>query len=462
MKWNKFRAAYVNGAWISPYYIKLDSHGMILDTKEAIEGKADVEHEAYLLPGIPNAHSHSFQYVMSGLAERVVAGRENDDFWFWREQMYRLANSIRPEELLHVTTRLYMSMLEQGYTSVAEFHYLNHDFEGKSFPQPVRNAEVIMQAAADAGIALTLIPVYYHQAAPNVPIKPLQRRFYFESVERYASFIDEAVSLQKKEFPHAKIGFGVHSLRAAPLEAIRDILKAKLSDGPCHLHASEQTQDVSSFVEAYGQKPIHWLENQVGLTSQHNLVHATHLEVSERQYLAKSGATVVLCPTTEANLGDGIFPFREYVEEKGSWSIGSDSQVNLNPFIEMTALELTQRLVDKKRNVLCRGNTLDSGKILFDNALIGGRKSMGLGENDFVPGRLFDGVLIDPEHERIWQKPLDSILSILCYAPEKSHILGTFSLGKLRAQNGKHLNSEAINPRYRQDVKRLMSELSGL
>lgn len=462
MKWIKFKAAYVNGQWKIPFFLEHDKDGRIIQTSESEPPRVDLVQDAYFIPGVPNGHSHSFQYVMAGLAERVIPGRENDDFWFWREQMYKLANTIRPEELLSVTTQLYQTMLEYGYTSVTEFHYLNHDFEGKPFSKQTRNGEVLMEAAKLSGMKLTLVPVYYHQAAPNVAIKPDQKRFYFDSVDRYLRFIEDTVALAKTQYPSVTVGYGVHSLRAAPLEDIKRVIGGRWTNGPCHLHASEQTADVDSFVAAYGQKPIVWLSEHVDLGERHHLVHATHIDEVERKLLVKSGATVVLCPTTESNLGDGIFPLRDYHREGGSWSIGSDSQVNLNPFIEMASLELTQRLIDEKRNVLCSPGRTLSGDIVFDAALSGGRKSVGLPARSWMPGSLLEGVLIDPEHERLWSRPLESVLSILSYAPEKSFVKAVYAEGQLRVVDGHHLEKAQGVSVYRQTLSRLMGELQAI
>lgn len=462
MKWLKFRAAYVDGNWVSPFFVQLDAEGKIHSTQTSLDQRADEDHDFYLLPGIPNGHSHSFQYVMSGLSERVVPGREKDDFWFWREQMYRLANAIDLEDLLHVTTQLYSNMLEYGYTSVTEFHYLNHDFEGRAYDKPTRVGEVIMESAKRAGIHLTLVPVYYHQAAPNTPIKPQQKRFYFESVDRYLRFIEETVRSSRSSYPDVTVGYGVHSLRAAPLVDIKTILSQAWTTGPCHFHASEQTADVESFVAAYKQRPIEWLAENVPLGVQHNLVHATHIDAQEREILVKSGATVVLCPTTESNLGDGIFPILEYQLSGGSWSIGSDSQVNLNPFLEMAAPELTQRLLDRKRNVFCRTGEYVSGDILFNAALRGGRRSLGLPQESFSKGSYFEGLLVDPEHDRLLARPLGDLLSILCFAPEKDMIHSVYSKGLKRVEAGHHIAKRSNVEGYRKALGKLMSSLQTL
>ncbi len=455
MSWIKFTSAYVDGSWKTPFFVELDDDGRIMNTTSMHQGPVHESHSAYLISGVPNGHSHSFQYVMSGLSERVAPGRVDDDFWFWREQMYRLANAISPDELLSITTRLYCSMLEHGYTSVAEFHYLHHGEGGANYPRATQMAEVLFEAAEQAKIKLTLVPVYYNQAAPGLAIKQEQKRFYFKDTDRYLKFIEETTALAKVRFPSATVGYGVHSLRAAPLEDIKLILSTPWTQGPCHLHASEQIKDVESFVSAYGVRPIKWLAENTPLGARHNLVHATHVIPEERQLLGKSGATVVLCPTTEANLGDGIFPFLDYHRDGGSWSVGSDSQVNLNPFVEMAAPELTQRLLDQKRNVLVSDEAYISGDILFNAALTGGRRSVGLDEASYAVGSLFEGVLIDPDHDRIYGRPLDSILSILCYAPERDLIKCVYSEGVLNVVEGRH-RLKTDSSLYRKSLKRLL------
>ncbi|MBC7659670.1 MAG: amidohydrolase family protein [Chitinophagaceae bacterium] len=462
MKWLKFKAAYVEGAWVSPFFIQVDDEGMINATSATSpQGKCE-EQDVYLLPGIPNGHSHSFQYVMSGLSERVLPGRTNDDFWFWREQMYKLANHIELDELLSVTTQLYMGMMEQGYTSVTEFHYLHHDHAGKGFARATQVAEVIMEAAQQAGLHLTLVPVYYNQAAPKVPIKPQQKRFYFASPDNYLSFIEQTVAVANANYTDVLVGYGVHSLRAAPLDDIKTILSTPWTKGPAHFHASEQTADVDSFVAAYKVRPIDWLADNVPLSSHHNLVHATHLTPQESKKLVKSGATVVLCPSTEANLGDGIFPIVDYQANGGSWCIGSDSQVNLSPFREMQMPELTQRLLDRKRNVFCNETQLDSGTILYDQALKGGRLAVGLPKTSFAAGSLLEGLRVNPYHDRLLERPLSSVLSIMIYAPETNMIEGVYCKGSVRVSGGRHVGRSGNQEAYMRATKRLMQALATL
>ncbi len=462
MKWLKFKAAYVDGAWCSPYFIQLNKEGRILASTANDPGGAVENHENYLIPGVPNGHSHAFQYVMSGLSERMLPGRESDDFWLWREQMYALANDIQLDELLAVATQLYMNMLEQGYTSVCEFHYLHHEPSGKPYPRETQISEILMEAAQRAGMGLTLTPVYYQQAAPNVPIKPQQKRFHMASVDAYLSFVEQAVDMTKANYPEVIVGHGVHSLRAAGLEDIKTILGTPWTKGPAHLHASEQTADVKGFVEAYGVRPIQWLADNIPLSSHHNLVHATHMDAEETSRLAKSGATVVICPTTEANLGDGIFPFGDYHRQGGSWCIGSDSQMNLNPFWEMAAPEQTLRLTERKRNVLCRGDELDSGKIVFDRALKGGRSALGQAPGLFAVGRLFEGILLDPLHDRFLERPLSAVLSVLVFANEPTMIQGVYSKGSLRVSHGRHIGRASNQAAYARSLKRLMQSLGGI
>lgn len=462
MKWLKFKAAYHEGQWKSSFYIQIDAHGRIQKTSDVdIKGPAE-EQDFYLLPGLPNAHSHSFQYVMAGLSERVLPGRGEDDFWFWREQMYQLANDIKLDELLAVTTQLYMNLLEQGYTSVAEFHYLHHDLTGKSHPRPTQIAEVIMEAAQRAGLLLTLVPVYYNQAAPNVAIKPQQRRFYFKAADLYLSFIEQTVAVAQANYPDVIVGYGVHSLRAAPLDDIKTILSSPWTKGPAHLHASEQEEDVRSFVAAYGLRPVDWLSDNIPLSRHHNLVHATHISQSESRKLVKSGATVVLCPSTEANLGDGIFPIVDFHREGGSWCIGSDSQVNLNPFQEMQMPELMQRSLDRKRNVFCKDGQLDSGALLYDRVLKSGHMALGHAEGSFQKGSYLEGLLLDPYHDRLLERPLNTLLSVLVFAPETTMIRAVYAKGLLRVRDGRHLGRATNQAAYSRALQRLMQGLNGL
>ncbi|MFY7927267.1 MAG: amidohydrolase family protein [Oligoflexus sp.] len=459
----RFAAAYVDEQWITPCYVRLNPEGHLLAISEAApEGMPVEEHSGYLIPGLSNGHSHSFQYVMAGMAEHLKLGREADDFWSWREAMYRVANSIDPDQLLEVSTQFYMALLEEGYTGVCEFHYLHHDKAGQPYADLTRMGGVLMEAARRAGIELTLTPVYYHQSSPGVPLRREQRRFYFADTDAYLLLLEQTSSLARDHYPEVQIGYGVHSLRAAPLGDIKTVLGTHWTLGPAHLHASEQAEDARIFEVSYRSRAIDWLYDNISLDTHHHLVHATHINDVEVKKLVATQATVVLCSTTEANLGDGIFPLPEFHMQGGSWAIGSDSQVNLSPFIEMRMPELVHRLLLEKRNILCKGQELDSGKLLFDRVLKGGRSSLGRSTRSFVIGQPFQGIVLDAEHDRLLARPLSQVLSILVFTGDRSLIAEVWSRGKKRVQQGRHRERALYRPGFERSMLQLMQELSGI
>ncbi len=457
----QYRAGYVGEQWVSPCFVSIDEAGRILDigSQKPLEAISQLSN-GYLLPGFANAHSHSFQYLMSGMAEQLQAGHETDDFWSWREQMYQLADVLDPQQLMELTTRFYQVLLEYGYTSVCEFHYLHHDKSGKPYEQPAALAEAIMEAAKRAGIRLTLVPVYYHQSAPGKAIQPQQRRFYCKDTDEYLSLLEQIANVNRKLYPEVLVGYGVHSMRAAPPRDIKTILGTHWALGPAHLHVSEQSSDALLFEQTYHCRAIDWLYDNVPLSDHHNLVHATHINSVEIKKLVASKATVVLCPSTEANLGDGIFPFPEYFSQGGTFCIGTDSHVGLCPFGEARFPETFHRLFLEKRNILANAQQMDSGALLFNHVQSSGRKALGLVGEAFKPGQPFDAIVLDSEHDRLLERPLDSVLGIAMYAGDRSLIEDVYVQGKRMVQGGRHVNRDQTKESFRKVLHGVMQELN--
>lgn len=369
-----------------------------------------------LLPGVVNLHSHAFQRDMAGLTE--VASGKGDNFWSWRQVMYQYLATLQPEDVYRIARQLYADMLKAGYTSVAEFHYLHHDVMGEAYSNASEMSLQIIQAARDTGIALTLLPVLYGYSNFGGKLPESGQRRFVHRVDSYLKLLGDLNSYVDKD--NIVIGVAFHSLRAVTPEMITDVMAALPALGmgacPVHIHIAEQQKEVEACLAWSGQRPVAWLLDHVDVDGRWCLVHATHMDAEETTRLAVSGAVAGLCPTTEANLGDGIFPAREYGADRGKWGIGSDSHVSVSPWEELRLLEYGQRLHYRERCVLSdEGKSV--GRSLFDGAVLGGaaasgRKSGAIAEGykADLQGFIFsDGSLLSRRHG-------DSMLDTLVFA----------------------------------------------
>jgi len=365
-----------------------------------------------------NAHSHAFQYAMVGKTEVTSNANRADDFWSWRRAMYQIALGISPDELEKVATRLYQDMLNAGYGGVAEFHYLHHDQNGNAYSNPAEMGERLVTAAKAAGIAITLVPVYYNQGNFGVESDPNQRRFISKNVDEYFRLV-EATQKAVKLYDQARLGVGVHSLRAANKEDVIQIFKYFGPDVPKHLHISEQIKEVNDCIAATGLRPVEYLfdfmsKASVQIDSSYHLVHATHSNDKELELIANSGANVVLCPTTEGNLGDGFFSIEKFVALDGSFSIGSDSHISIDPLEELRWIDYGARLRLQKRNPLCGLGSkpyTSSARLLYEKTQTAGRRALGLKPEETLPG----GLKVDTSLPAFAGKSGDEILATLIY-----------------------------------------------
>ncbi len=349
-----------------------------------------------VLPGVVNAHSHAFQRAIAGLTER--SGGQDDDFWSWRNRMYRAALQITPAQLETTATQLYAELLEGGYTQVCEFHYLHNDLDGQPYADPLEMSLALVRAAQATGIGLTLLPVLYMHSGFAVQragggLRDDQRRFAStpDSVVRIAEAVN-ALAL-----PRVNAGLALHSLRAVDPGALKEASAVGAQKGwPVHIHISEQTQEVDDCIAHHGQRPVEWLLNHAPVNAHWNLVHATHVNPQELAGIAAAGASVVLCPSTEANLGDGVFDLPTHLQLQAAWSIGSDSHATRRLSEELRLLEYSQRFARRQRNVAARASGIDStAATLFDGALAGGPVASGLPLGGLVAGQRADFCLLD-------------------------------------------------------------------
>ncbi len=460
MKVLKFAALLQESGWTSPAYICVDEQGIITsigDVPPEDGSVTIVELPHIAMPGFPNSHSHAFQFAMAGLTEGTGDSHTTDDFWSWRQLMYSLAQKINPEAMEDIAAYLYSQMLCSGYTAVAEFHYLHHNPSGNHYSDRAEMSRRLLSAARRAGIDITLVPVYYRTGNFNKPAFAQQRRFICQGVDAYRQLI-EAVERAVAEYPNAKMGVGVHSLRAAPIEDVQAIFSEKFSTLPLHLHISEQTGEVDACLAVHGRRPVQLLFDLVTVDQRVSLVHCTHLNAEEVALLAKSQANVVLCPTTEGNLGDGFFPFVEFLRQGGRFSIGSDSQVSLCFRKELQFLDYGQRLLTRKRNIVCDGSNEQSGDLLYWNAVVSGQQAMlGSQQRPLNVGSPMNAVLIDPERLVSPEHSGGKFLSSFIYAQDHKAMVGTICRGELVVDRGRHREEDVLFPRFAAAMRTLLA-----
>ncbi|HSK73093.1 MAG TPA: formimidoylglutamate deiminase, partial [Pyrinomonadaceae bacterium] len=394
MKSYRFKALLQNRGWLENATVSIDESGKIVSITQE-ENPDSVYIDGYALPGFQNAHSHAFQYAMAGLAERHSASQTADDFWSWREAMYSLALNLDPEQMKTIAAMLYAELLRHGFTNVAEFHYVHHDKNGESYRNLAAMGEALVEAAKEAGIKITLIPIFYQKGGFGLPANDRQRRFISPTFEDYLRLFETSEQVCKK-YEGANIAVGIHSMRGVDSQDILRTAKDAPQDVPFHIHVSEQLKEVEDSLAFLGKRPVEWLLENIELNERFHLVHATHLTENETERLAKSQANVVLCPSTEGNLGDGIFPLREFQLFGGNWSIGTDSHIGLNPLEELRILDYGQRLITHKRDTFIGEETEDSGLFAITKATVAGRRAMNNFQSEFFAvGAPFDACIIN-------------------------------------------------------------------
>ena len=368
MKTYFFKQALLPDGWNNNVRVKIDAEDLFHDVSVNSKAKHNDIELDYVIPTMPNCHSHVFQRTMAGLTEYKTS--DSDSFWSWRDLMYKYANLIDAKQLYHIARYVYSEMLLAGYSSVCEFHYLHRDLDDKTNTTAMSLA--IIHAAHDVGINLTLLPVLYTQAhIDGSPLSDLQQRFKLSSEE----YIKLYRHLQKELYPEQNLGICFHSLRAVSISQIQSVLTNLGTTQPVHIHIAEQEAEINQVLKHTGKRPVELLFDNFEINQNWCLIHATHLSDNEIDLIAKSGAIVGICPMTEANLGDGIFPLPRYIKKNGGFAIGSDSHILINPFQEMQILEYSQRLQNRQRIIASTDKTSNVGTFLWNNAIKGGAQA---------------------------------------------------------------------------------------
>jgi formiminoglutamate deiminase len=457
-----FESALLPHGWARGVRITATPAGRIERIEASTDpGDADERH-AIGIPGLPNVHSHAFQRGLAGLTER--RGPTGDSFWTWRELMYRFVERLDPEGVEAIAALAYAEMLEGGLTHVGEFHYLHHDRDGTPFSDPGELAARIAAAAEQTGIGLTLLPTFYaHSGFGGAEPTPRQRRF-INTVESFARIVEASLAAVR-HLPGATVGIAPHSLRAVTPEELAAIVPLAQSE-VIHIHIAEQTREVDDCVAWSGRRPIEWLLEHQTVDERWCLVHATHATDAEVSGMASTGAIVGLCPITEANLGDGIFPAPTFLRLKGRFGIGSDSNILLDGAEELRILEYSQRLAHRARNVLASAERRSTGRSLFDEATSGGARALhsvlgsgakGPGTGALTAGASADIVSLNAHHPALAERTEDEILDSWIFASGRAVVDCVWRAGVKVVINGRHHRREALLARYCRTLKGLLA-----
>ncbi len=404
-----------------------------------------------VLPGLPNLHSHAFQRGMAGLTE--VAGTGEDSFWTWRDWMYRFALALEPEDVEAIAALAYVEMLEAGFTTVGEFHYLHHGRDGRPYADPAELGRRCIAAAEATGLAIALLPVFYaHSGFGGLPPGEGQRRF-ISDLDLFAR-VAEGGRAAASAYARGHFGIAPHSLRAVTRDELTALVAA-FPDGPVHIHVSEQVREVEDCLAAHGTRPIALLADTVALSERWCLIHATHADAAERRIMAEAGAVVGLCPVTEANLGDGLFDGVDFRGCGGRFGVGTDSNVAISATGELAMLDYAQRFATRRRTAMAdRGRS--TGRTLIEDCLAGGAQALGLGAAGITVGAPADFVVLDGNHMAFAGRGGDAVLDSWIFGPSAGAVREVWVSGRRVVDGGQHVARSAVEARARAVLERVI------
>lgn len=453
----RFTCAWLADGWHRNVVISVDPGGDIVDVATGDTVTAARMINGAAIAGMPNIHSHAFQRAMAGLVEQ--SGGKDDSFWTWRETMYDVASRITPDCLNGVAAQLYADMVKAGYTSVCEFHYLHSPggLAGEpSHEQRLAMSQALVDAATTAGIGLTLLPTLYQTSDfGGAPPTERQRQFSMETRE-YLDLLD-ALRQSLQRSPQLEVGMALHSLRAVPPESLRMVLDSQRDRQVIHIHIAEQEREVQACLERTGKRPIEWLLDNAPVDRHWCLVHATHATAAELQRVAAAGAVVGLCPTTEANLGDGIFPMETLLEAGGAFAIGSDGHVSLSPIEELRWLEYQARLARRQRGVLSDGK-LSGGALLWQKACTAGARVSGRPIGELAAGKRADVVVLDLNSPLFTARSDDSIIDTFVFSGTSEAVRDVMVGGRWLVQDRRHFAETAVAAGYKRALQKMFKK----
>jgi len=457
-------SALLETGWASSVLIDVNDDGSISDIKTdvslaQIKQMTDCRSwSGCVVPGMPNLHSHAHQRAMAGLAE--YPGATADSFWTWREIMYRAVHRLSPDDLEAIATQLYCEMLEAGYTHVCEFQYLHHDVNGGAYEDIAEMSLRCVSAAQTVGIGLTILPVFYANGGFGSQPPVSEQRRFTNSMESYLRIV-ESLDRHTEVLKTANTGLAPHSLRACDRDALQalEAFQAEQSPSakrPVHIHIAEQQAEVEACIDWSGKRPVEWLFDEVPVNRNWCLIHATHTKDHELRLMAQSDCVTGLCPTTEANLGDGFFDAAKLVELGGSFGIGSDSQISVSPVEELRWLEYGQRLLRTSRNVLIDGDKpLSTGRFLYEQAIAGGQQAANSPAGSISVGNRADLLVLNDQHPILYGRVEDSVLDSYLFSGNRQLIDFVMVNGRIVVEHGRAIEAERINVNYRAAIDRL-------
>ncbi|MEM7561808.1 MAG: formimidoylglutamate deiminase [Pseudomonadota bacterium] len=449
------KSALLADGWADSVQIEIDDYGdiasIITDCAENVGEKHNV-----LIPAIPNVHSHAHQRAMSGLGERAGQSGDaaKDSFWTWRKTMYHYLERIEPEDLYHISAQLYLEMLKSGYSCVGEFQYLHHDRIGKPYANRAEMSLQCCEAAKQVGLGFTALPVLYRYGGFGSQ-NPLdgQKRF-INDADAFIDIVQELQAVTRQDL-NASVGIAPHSLRATSQSLLQAVIDGCEDLAAIHIHIAEQTKEVEDCLAWSEQRPVEWLFNHFDVDSNWCLIHATHMTSDETQNMAERECVAGLCPSTEANLGDGFFNLLEYQSSNGRWAIGSDSHISIDPVEELRWLEYGMRLKSRHRNLLSDVQTPNTGQFVLQQALAGGAQACGRKIGCIETGYRADFLVLDTDHPRLYGREYNELIDSWIFSGNQSLVRDVYVGGKHVIQDGHHIHEESIASNYRATLDKL-------
>ncbi|MDB5755410.1 MAG: hutF [Massilia sp.] len=444
------RRALLPQGWADGVLIEWDAAGDLVSVTPGAAPGAGIEQAELVLPGMVNLHSHAFQRALGGLTE--TAGDGPDSFWTWRELMYRFARDITPEQIEAIAAQLFSECLRHGYTAVCEFHYVQRAPDGSLYARPAETAERVVAASRAAGIGLTMLPVLYsYSGFGDKALGSGQQRFRTDP----ALVLRMVEALEPLRGGQLEVGAAPHSLRAASIARISELAQSMPAGRPLHIHIAEQQAEVRQCLDFSGMRPLRYLSEHVALDPRWCLVHATHVDADEVNRIAAAGAVAGLCPTTEANLGDGLFPLPQFIEQGGRFGIGSDSHVSQSPVEELRWLEYGQRLQHQRRNVAVSRTQRRVGEFLWQGALQGGAQASGRRVGALARGMRADLLVLDGGHPNLDGAAPEDVLGAFIFAGNDNLVSDVLAGGRWVVRGRRHIDQDAIARRYKQALAEL-------